>query len=142
MHTDDDVPTGPTTTWFPSRFQSFTEMVTRATAWSPTPAAPPLEVVSLVKRATTWSPPLPPTTEDFTHRVGTDIDPASAALYGVIIFLLLLCIVVVLWWCLRRKGSYDTNEMDDYENVEMNDQEESAGSDVALRSREPTKEDV
>lgn len=56
---------------------------------------------------------------------------------GVICAVLLLLIgflAVLLWLMSRKKGSYDTNEMDDAEDEE---EEETDGSEPALRLKEP-----
>ncbi|KAK5623899.1 hypothetical protein CRENBAI_000184 [Crenichthys baileyi] len=69
-------------------------------------------------------------TEDFVALVGGII---------TVVLLVFLCTIAVLLWCLsRQKGSYVTNETDD---DEIDNEDESVGSDVALQSKEPLKTD-
>ncbi|XP_069020271.1 glycophorin-C isoform X1 [Embiotoca jacksoni] len=66
-----------------------------------------------------------------------------AALVGAIVsavLLLLICVIAVLMWCLsRHKGSYVTNEMDDDDDDNIDNDDESVGSDTALQAKEPLK---
>ncbi|XP_047211919.1 cell adhesion molecule 2-like [Girardinichthys multiradiatus] len=69
-------------------------------------------------------------TEDFVALVGGII---------TVVLLVFLCTIAILLWCLsRQKGSYVTNETDDYDEID-NEDDESVGSDVALQSKEPLK---
>lgn len=53
---------------------------------------------------------------------------------GVLLLVLIVSVAVLLWCLSRQKGSYVTNETDDYDE---DGDDESVGSDTALQSKEP-----
>lgn len=57
------------------------------------------------------------------------------------VLLLLVCVITLMMWCLsRQKGSYVTNEAeDDYDDLNNEEDDESFGSSIALRSKDPLK---
>lgn len=59
-----------------------------------------------------------------------------AGIVGVALLVLICILVLLLLWCLsRQKGSYVTNEEDDFDDED----EISVSSDTALQSSEPLK---
>ncbi|XP_008284111.1 small cell adhesion glycoprotein-like [Stegastes partitus] len=111
----------------------------------PTPTAEPFTTVEqyMSERPTpTPAEVLTPEVLTQTTATGVEVDGGDlAALIGGVVsavLLLLVCVVAVLLWCLsRQKGSYVTNETDDDDGGDY----ESVGSDTALQSKEPLKED-
>ncbi|XP_047432641.1 cell adhesion molecule 4-like [Mugil cephalus] len=77
-----------------------------------------------------------------TVTIGTDDEDFAALIGGsvVAVLLVVICSVGVLLWCLaRNKGSYNTNETDDYVIGDAEEDEESLGSDAVLQSKQPLK---
>uniref|UniRef100_A0A3Q3NK04 Uncharacterized protein n=1 Tax=Mastacembelus armatus TaxID=205130 RepID=A0A3Q3NK04_9TELE len=56
------------------------------------------------------------------------------------VLLILICIIAFLLWCMsRQKGSYVTNETDDYDDDLDNNDDESVTSDTTLQTKERLK---
>ncbi|KAM7365753.1 hypothetical protein PAMP_016665 [Pampus punctatissimus] len=67
-------------------------------------------------------------------RANTLMSRAKQAIISVVLLVLILTIMVLLWCQCRHKGSYVTNETDEYDDE---DDDQSVGSDTALQSKEP-----
>ncbi|XP_061745412.1 small cell adhesion glycoprotein homolog [Nerophis ophidion] len=81
-----------------------------------------------------------PVTDPMNVEGVTKDDGSVAALIGGVVAATLLIFVSVmafLWWCRPgQKGSYTTNEMVDKDNGDNDDDEESVGSETALKHNE------
>ncbi|KAM7375490.1 hypothetical protein PAMA_014552 [Pampus argenteus] len=114
----------------------------------PSVTLPPLQASTPPPAPSVTLPPLQASTPlEIGGKILTDTNVTninSAALIGglgVVLLVLILTIVVLLWCQCRHKGSYVTNETDEYDDEDDDDQ--SVGSDTALQSKAPlqVKED-